>query len=394
MDNAEIKIEDLLSVNPSEMIKNLLSRLKDRERDIIARRHGLSGAEKEILEGIGKLHNLTRERVRQIESAGLKKVRETGSEKELTAALDRLLKRLIENHGGMMEKNHFFRLLSHYGLDGAEAAKKDQFRNFYSFLVFKVLDGFEEVNKGEIFLPHIKLAGKDTAHLAGLAAAIKEEIAKRGKVMTAAELFAIAKEAARSAGIEIKGDYGGLDLSRYYANHPAADESGISAEKKMLHSVITAARAIDKNVFGHWGLSGWAEIRPKNLNEKIYLILKNEKRPLHFSEIAKKIDEMYSDRKKTNVASAHNELILDDKFVLVGRGMYGLNEWGLKEGTVAEIISRIIRAEEASLSKEEIIERVLKERMVKKTTIALALANKDRFVREDGGYRIRVREIS
>ncbi|MFA6171007.1 MAG: HTH domain-containing protein [Patescibacteria group bacterium] len=385
MDAVKIKIEDLSNLNPSEITEELLSRLKEREKDIIIRRHGLKGGEKEILEGIGKIHNLTRERVRQIESAGLRKIRESRDKVNLIA-LENLIKELIAAHGGMMEKDHLFEVLAYYGLKGKPAGEESAFRNFYNFIILKILDGFEEVNKSDSFSTHIKLTGEDLSHWVKLIGELKKKIGEKGSILLTKELFSLAREAAAAAGLEesldnVKVE---IDLSPYYQDKI---ETEPGKEKNILYSIFKAAKAIDRNVFGHWGLSHWPEIKPRNLNEKIYLVLKNETRPMHFAEIAKKIDGVGFDKKTTNIASAHNELILDDKFILVGRGMYGLAEWGLKQGTVAEIISEIIDKAGAALTREEIIDQVLKERMVKKTTIALALANKERFMRDGNSYR-------
>jgi hypothetical protein len=46
---------------------------------------------------------------------------------------------------------------------------------------------------------------------------------------------------------------------------------------------------------------------------------------MHFKEVAKSISEVFN--KKTHVATTHNELIKDDRFILVGRGIYALKEW-------------------------------------------------------------------
>jgi len=58
-----------------EEIERLLSCLKDRERDIIIMRFGLHDDVPHTLEEIGKEFGLTRERVRQIESEAIKKLR-------------------------------------------------------------------------------------------------------------------------------------------------------------------------------------------------------------------------------------------------------------------------------------------------------------------------------
>ena len=71
--------------NMKQDINNLLisCNLKPRERDILILRYGLDGKEPMTLVEIGKIYNLTRERVRQIESNALKKIRKSNFVKRL-----------------------------------------------------------------------------------------------------------------------------------------------------------------------------------------------------------------------------------------------------------------------------------------------------------------------
>ncbi|NMC87087.1 MAG: hypothetical protein GYA69_01385, partial [Candidatus Moranbacteria bacterium] len=62
-------------------------------------------------------------------------------------------------------------------------------------------------------------------------------------------------------------------------------------------------------------------------------------------------------------------------FVLVGRGIYALAEWGYKKGTVKDVIEEIIKAAKKPLKRDEIIGKVLKVRQVKKSTIVINLNN-------------------
>jgi hypothetical protein len=73
---------------------------------------------------------------------------------------------------------------------------------------------------------------------------------------------------------------------------------------------------------------------------------------------------------------------------LIGRGIYGLKEWGYKEGVVADVI-RDILTESGPLSKDEIIKKVLENRMVKNTTINLALMDKDVFEKVGEKYQVK-----
>ena len=88
------------------------------------------------------------------------------------------------------------------------------------------------------------------------------------------------------------------------------------------------------------------------------------------------------------MATTHNELIKDPRFVLIGRGLYALAEWGYAPGVVRDVIRDLIVAE-GPLKKEEVVERVKKARFVKENTIAVNLNNPRYFKREkDGRYVI------
>jgi len=102
---------------------------------------------------------------------------------------------------------------------------------------------------------------------------------------------------------------------------------------------------------------------------------------LHFSEIADAIKKSEFKRKDVTTQAIHNELIKDSRFVLIGRGIYALREWGYKRGTVADVIAEVLKKEGAPLHHDEIVRRVLKSRQVKETTILLNLQGKPQFKR-------------
>lgn len=79
--------ETLLENNQADAIHGALDKLNERERDIVTRRFGLDGDEPDTLDVLAKKYNLTRERVRQIEANGLKKLAQGDS--------GRLLKTLL-----------------------------------------------------------------------------------------------------------------------------------------------------------------------------------------------------------------------------------------------------------------------------------------------------------
>ena len=77
--------------------------------------------------------------------------------------------------------------------------------------------------------------------------------------------------------------------------------------------------------------------------------------------------------------TVHNELIKDPRFILIGRGIYALSEWGYKPGVVADVIVEILKQSNQPLTKEKIIDEVMKKRLVKRNTILVGLSNKKLF---------------
>ena len=157
----------------------------------------------------------------------------------------------------------------------------------------------------------------------------------------------------------------------------AAEEKQYSVE--FIRSVISTDRRIKKTENGI-GLMTWRHVNPKSIRDKAYLILKKIQHPLHFQEIATKITQAGFDKKRVTVQAVHNELIRYEQFVLVGRGLYALKEWGYKEGTVSDIIRDLLK-KKSPLTKQEIITGVLKQRKVKHGTISLNLQNNPTFIR-------------
>ena len=132
-----------------------------------------------------------------------------------------------------------------------------------------------------------------------------------------------------------------------------------------------------------WGLTKWPTVNPKNIRDKIFVILETKKEPMHFNDIASAIKDSEFKRKNVTVQAIHNELIKDSRFVLIGRGIYALDSWGYSKGTVSEIIAKILGESKTPLSREEIVKQVLRTRKVKETTILLNLQNKKLFKKVD-----------
>ncbi|TSC67891.1 MAG: hypothetical protein G01um101472_278 [Parcubacteria group bacterium Gr01-1014_72] len=111
-------------------------------------------------------------------------------------------------------------------------------------------------------------------------------------------------------------------------------------------------------------------------------MLRKHGSPIHFREVAKSIEKLFG--KKAHVATTHNELIKDPRFVLVGRGLYALSEWGYMSGVVRDVIRQILE-KNGPLKKDEVVNKVLKERYVKENTILVNLNNPKFFKKDKEG---------
>lgn len=351
--------------NPEEIINLLFTHLNPREQKIVRKRFCLTqniAEKKQTLESIGTSLKITRERVRQIEKESIHKLqkldRELGNSSPLRIMVD-VIESVLDNHGGAMEEEHLIEKLHEVTL------LKGQYRNMLLFLIEKLLvDRLERIWEDQYLfsgwrLPMVKMDSYYKIHdmLYGY-------IKNKNDTLTIEELFEYVSNKLKDG-----------------KNH----DDEISTD--VLRAYLRLSKKIRPNVFDEWGLSNWPTVKPRHMNDKIYLILKRQKKPLHFREIAQKINDANFDKKRAYPATIHNELILDEKYVLVGKGIYALCEWGYKKGTVLEVIEEILR-ERSPLSKEEIVTEVLKKRIVKKTTIYLALMNKEKFSRDPNGMYV------
>lgn len=316
---------------------------QEREKAIISRRFGLS-APKETLEQIGESLNITRERVRQLEKAILIRLKISASDnkiKELAAAEKLLIRHLTES-GRIARVQDLAQKLFQHEVNNNEKA-------YLNFLA-------------EISPALILINENDNYHNA---IAIAEYYDAKSIQKKINELVSVIKEHKAPLSLEE------LDQKLDY-EHP---------------SYIAALGRISKKLASLnnlWGLTKWPSVNPKNIRDKIFVVLEENREPMHFSEIAKAISDSKFKRKNVTTQAIHNELIKDDRFVLIGRGIYALESWGFKKGTVADIITDVLKqAGEQGLEREEIVRAVLKERKVKATTILLNLQNKKAFVRID-----------
>jgi hypothetical protein len=173
-----------------------------------------------------------------------------------------------------------------------------------------------------------------------------------------------------------------ISKEEFYAK--IASQKGISQDASF--SYLEISKRIQENKEGKLGLTDWPEIKPRGVRDKAFLVFKKHAKPLHFTDVAKLIDELeYSaSDKKTYPQTVHNELIKDARFVLVGRGTYALAEWGYVPGTIKDIITNILSQKTDPIHRDEIVKEVLTQRLVAKNTVLMNLNNKKYFEKGEG----------
>lgn len=320
-------------------VKDILATIdRSREREIISRRFGLYDR-RETLEQIGDLLGITRERVRQLEKAIMTRLK-TMAEDELPNIKD--VERVF-----VTNLHELGRIAKVHDLSSKVAgATDDRTKAHVSFLA--------------TLAPNIAVVDENDYyhHAVGINEHHDDKKIK-SHVDEVAKLIKTHGEPINASDLHAKTSHG----------HPDHVTAIASVSKKLA------------TLNGLWGLNRWPTVNPKNIRDKIYVILNNNTKPMHFSEIADSIKESDFKRKDVTTQAIHNELIKDKRFVLIGRGIYALKEWGFSRGTVADVIASVLKKEGGALHRDEIVKRVLKSRQVKETTILLNLQGKAQFKR-------------
>ena len=167
-----------------------------------------------------------------------------------------------------------------------------------------------------------------------------------------------------------------------------AQEHDADLEDAVAQSYLEISKRIQPNVFNEYGLTEWPEVSPRGVRDRAYLVVRRSQKPRHFSEISDLINQAKFTSRRAYVQTVHNELIKDKRFVLVGRGLYALSEWGYTPGTVREVLKQVLQ-DRGPLTKDEVLAETLKRRVVRPNTILLNLQTSDAFTKlEDGRYTL------
>ena len=338
-----------VNFKPKQASKILIGALSERSRDVMTKRYGLGkDPEPMTLDAIGKTYGITRERVRQIENHALAVIRKSKQYTEQKPVFDEIEK-VIHTLGGIVVEQD---LLDYISTDAS----------IQSHLNFILVVGhpFNKIKEDEDFKHRWfidnTLADKVHNALRKLYATLKSE-----DLMSEPDIIKSFLEQLE-------------DVSEKYKNEEIA-KRWLSLSKK-----------IGKNTLGEWGKTESSNINTKGMRDYAYLIIRKHGSPIHFREVAKIITDVF--KIKAHVATCHNELIKDPRFVLVGRGLYALSEWGYMSGVVKDVIKKIIE-KNGPLTKADVILKVMKERYVKENTIVINLQNPKFFKKnKEGKYEI------
>ncbi len=331
--------------NYQKIYADLIKGLSDKTKEIFSRRFGIGGKKQETLESIGNSMGITRERVRQIEEVGFSFVRKNNKE-----VLDKLFKDLIlyfKNNGGFKKEDL---VLTDLGQNNSKP---------YILFLLNIGDSFSRIFEKKDFysfwgsMPDVKNKVKNTL------SALSSELKKIGAPLVKKEF-----------------------ISRF--------SSKLGLTPAVLYSYLEVSKNIKANQEGKIGLITWPEIRPKGVRDKAFLVFRKEKKPIHFKKLAELIDASNYNlpNRKALPQTVHNELIKDPNFVLVGRGIYALKEWGYAPGTVKDVIVGIMKETNQPITKEQLTKKVLSQRLVAKNTILINLNDKKYFARDEKGKYI------
>lgn len=335
-----------LSVNLQSLLDDLFLVLTEKEAMVIKRRFALQGHPKQTLEKIGKHFKVTRERIRQIEGIALSKLRRTVRTTKLND-VNEMAKNILRMHGGVLREDELIsqvlkRMPNATDIDGAVLR-----------LSFSIDTEMSTPGHSGTYIPFWRLESLAMEDISVIVENMVKILKKRRSCMKKEELIS------------------------------AVQALNLFKDRLPSKELIASCMAIDerlREIDEGWGLTEWRFVRPRSIRDKVEIILRKAGTPLHFMEIANRIREQRFDHKNVTVQAVHNELIRYPQFVLVGRGLYALREWGYEPGTVADVIEAILK-EKGPLSKKEIIAEVAKQRTVKVGTISLNLQKMPYFVR-------------
>jgi hypothetical protein len=342
----------MASISPTfekQMVK-FLGELPTRARSVLKRRYGVGEVSGMTLEAIGKREGITRERVRQIENDAIRRLKKSPLFAEFTSQ-EAAIKAVLAGVGGVASEAEFLSLP-----DFRQVKDKNTL-----VLFCDLSDSIRRRKADDRLYARWHVADAPVAGIEAALSAFARSLREQNSTLSADNAFA-------SLAVQLK-------------------KTGVSVSEKspVLATYIGLSKEIEKNAWGEYGHVSSPFVRPRGMRDSAFVALARAKEPMHFRDIAKRIGEFSN--KSVHVQTVHNELIKDARFVLVGRGLYALKEWGYEPGFVKDVLIQMLS--DRPMTREEILDEVMRRRQVKASTIFINLQNKKLFkTLDDGTYTI------
>ncbi len=340
----------MISTVFEKRVNTLLGELAPRARNVLKKRYGLGEKEALTLEAIGKKEGITRERVRQIENDALSKLKKSGMLSDFVPE-EKLITEVIRSNGGVISESGLAALPEF-------ASVRDK---KYLLFFLDLCGGLVRRKESDNFAVRWCLKDAPIAKIEQALNAVASELTRDHEPVTESEVVKRADGALKKVGVDVR-------------------SSGV------LKSLLAISKHIERNKWGEYGHVSSPFVRPKGMRDGAYVALSRAKKPLHFRDIAKHIQEFME--RNVHVQTVHNELIKDARFVLVGRGLYGLADWGYQPGFIRDVVVKVLK-EHGPLTRDQIVDRVLQHRQVKPATVLINLQNRKMFQsNSDGTYTL------
>lgn len=336
----------------------------DRDLDILRRRFGLDGSDIYTLQDIGYYYELTRERVRQIESRSITRAHNVlfgevqldnwRVQDELIVEASAVQKLLFEKDDLLTEYEIFDEFESRYD---TTFSNKDV---VYLRLLLEVF-GFNPLPKSIADIDrdvNPAWIAKEGINIAKLRIAVKA-------------VFAILQESSAPTTLfDLK-----INLNKQ--RKKAIETKYIYYAVRILQSVERISESSFQIKFEYLS----------SIADKVFRIIFEAGKPLHINDIWREINHRLAKSGLATDASARsitNQLIADSRFKPTGRsGIWSLSEWEhIRRETIVELMIEFFHLRQKSATTDEVYEYVYSKRQdISKNSVVIYLQARENFVR-------------
>jgi DNA-directed RNA polymerase delta subunit/uncharacterized tellurite resistance protein B-like protein len=323
----------------------------EREWDVLVRRIGLEGHPIETLQDIADSYAVSRERVRQLESRGKRKIRSF----LLRGELDRQ-----QAHPAVVD-------LSEKILGAIQAALVEYVSPLSGYVrSLETNLGWSIYSSQGLFSLFEEWASVSHDSSQDCQFVFREHDHSQVKA------FNSAMKAAR----------------QYLSSLPCGARlaelvEGVSEFEPRLRCSVEQCVMLAPQIERHQDGSFLAPFHSLTRANQAFRILHDEGKPVHFRELADKVNARLDDEYRVEANNLRNQLVADDRFQPVGRsGEWSLTQWEhVETGSILEVIEKILTESEAEMSVAELTEAVQSQRTCSDHSILAYLCTEERFLR-------------